>query len=151
MYIYSIVGLVFVVLGSSFILFSIEVEFLSFIILLVYIGAIAVLFVFIILALQLQEDVVIKKKMSISLLEDIVYMLFFLKVCVYFYSFNSLFCQNTYIFSHDFLGNLKYMGNDIGIFVNLFSQKFVFLIIVGFILLFAMVGSIALCIKENKI
>ena len=59
---YSIVSLIFVIVGSCFMLFSLEIEFLAFILLLIYIGAIAVLFLFIMMMLRLNEEEIKKKK-----------------------------------------------------------------------------------------
>jgi NADH:ubiquinone oxidoreductase subunit 6 (subunit J) len=39
--------------------------------------------------------------------------------------------------------------NDAIIFLSLFTQKFYFFVLVGIILLFAMIGSIALCVKQK--
>ena len=44
---------------------------------------------------------------------------------------------------------LTLLGGDSIIFLNLFTQKYYFFLTVGFILLFAMVGAIALCIRKK--
>ena len=53
---YSILSLVFTIVGSCYILFSLQVEFLTFLLLLIYIGAITVLFLFVVMMLQLHQD-----------------------------------------------------------------------------------------------
>ena len=50
---YSILSLVFLIVTGSCFLLLLEIEFLSFIILLLYIGAISALFLFVVMMLQL--------------------------------------------------------------------------------------------------
>ena len=50
---YSILSLVFLIVTGSCFLLLLEIEFLSFIILLLYIGAISVLFLFVVMMLRL--------------------------------------------------------------------------------------------------
>mgnify|MGYP006131181271 CR=1 FL=1 len=53
---YSIISLVFLIVGCCFILFYLEVEFLTFILLLIYIGALSVLFLFVVMMLKLDQS-----------------------------------------------------------------------------------------------
>jgi len=62
---YSIISFIFLIIGSCFILFSLNVEFLIFILLLIYIGAISVLFLFVVMMLHLDE---IEKKTTINII-----------------------------------------------------------------------------------
>jgi NADH:ubiquinone oxidoreductase subunit 6 (subunit J) len=158
---YSIISLVFLIVGCCFILFSLEVEFLTFILLLIYIGAISVLFLFVVMMLKLNEtEKQFNSNFSIFSKNYLFYIIFSLKVCLFFFFFSKKLCFSLNFFSFEFLKHNKDINdssyflldnqNDNIIFLSLFSQKFLFFIIIAFILLFSMVGSIALCLTKNK-
>jgi len=155
--IYSIISLVCVIVSSSCILFFLEVEFLSFILLLIYIGAIAVLFLFVVMLLQV-NNVVTKKRKDISV--DVFLYAFILSKCLYFfYFFNkklsmatvSIFSGYMPVTSLNITSSISFssFSRDSSIFLNLFVYKSYFFIVVGFLLLFSMVGAIVLCIKKQ--
>lgn len=158
---YSIISLVFLIIGCCFILFILEVEFLTFILLLIYIGAISILFLFVVMMLKLN---IIEKSLNsnFSLFSKnyLIYILSSLKLCCFIFFFNKKLCFSLSFISFEFLKHNKDINdssyflfgnqNDNIIFLSLFSQKFLFFIIIGFTLLFSMVGSIALCLIKNK-
>ena len=157
---YSIISLVFLIVGSSFILFSLNLEFLIFILLLVYIGAISVLFLFVIMMLQLDK---IERKLTFKFdvsKDFLLCLVLILKFSYFIYFFNMKLCLSLTFFSLEFIQYNKdsdicphflFLGkSDSIIFLSLFSQKFYFFIIIGFILIFSMIGSIALCLVKNK-
>jgi NADH:ubiquinone oxidoreductase subunit 6 (subunit J) len=156
---YSIINLVFLIIFSCVIIFNLKVEFLTFILLLIYVGAISILFLFIVMMLDLDKT----EKLNINFNYSNYYFIYFLLVLKFFFFFfflNKKICVSLGIFSFEYI---KY-NNDINcfsqflfnerndnlIFINLFSQKFFLFIIIGIILLFSMVGSIALCLISNK-
>ena len=59
---WSILSFIATIIGSAFILFFLQIEFLTFILLLVYIGAIAILFLFLVMMLELAQAVLEQKK-----------------------------------------------------------------------------------------
>lgn len=156
---YSILSLVFLIVTGCFVLLVLEVEFLSFIIMLLYIGAIAVLFLFVVMMLQLNKNNAKQLKMSFLGADGILYLLFGFK-CIFFIfylnqklsSFISLFSYQFTTFQHEgsysFVNSLL-VGGDSLIFLSLFTQKYYFFVLVGIILLFSMVGSIILCINQT--
>lgn len=158
---YSIISLVFLIVGSCFILFTLKVEFLTFILLLIYIGAMSVLFLFVVMMLKL--DKLDKQSLlnTYRLSKDyFVYLIISIKLCCFIFYFNKKLCLSLNLFSLEFIRYNNDMENchhfvfnsrnDNIIFLSLFSQKFLFFIIVGFTLLFSMIGSIALCLTKNK-
>merc|ERR1712179_451838 len=155
---YAIIGLVCVILGSCFILFSLKIEFLSFILLLIYIGAIIILFLFIAMMLQLNNQELKQNKLPVVSLSNILYIILTIKLMCFLYVFSKKLCVSINLYSQEFtkanellnvFSNVALMtGNDVSIFFGLFIHKFYFFIVVGIILLFAMVGSIALCVKQ---
>jgi len=158
---YSIISLAFLIIGCCFILFILKVEFLTFILLLIYIGAISILFLFVVMMLKLNQ---IEKQSNSNLRtfskNYLIYIILSLKLCCFIFFFNKKLCFSLSFISFEFskfnkdIQNSSYFlfdnQNDNIIFLSLFSQKFLFFIIVGFTLLFSMVGSIALCLIKNK-
>lgn len=156
---YSIVSLIFLVLFSSLILFSLKIEFLTFILLLIYIGAITIIFLFVVMMLQLDKIDWLKLNSNYSTYHFI-YFLFIFKILFFIYFLTHKICiainfisfeyviynKDINIFSN-FLFNEK---NDSIIFLSLFSQKYLLFITIGFILLLSMVGSIALCLIKKR-
>jgi len=158
---YSIISFIFLIVNSCIILFCWEVEFLTFILLLIYIGAIAVLFIFIVMLLHLDKEELRKNSLSVLTLDNIFYVILFVKLSWYFYFFNQKLWISTVIFSYEFsnfsesfyltsVGNSKISIMDYTLFMQLFTHKYVNFLIVGIILLFSMVGSISLCIKKKN-
>ncbi len=156
---YSIINLVFLIVFSCLLIFKLKVEFLAFILLLIYIGAISTIFLFVVMMLDLDKI----EKVSLSFNYSnyhFMYFILILKFLFFFFFFNKKICVLLSIFSFEYI---KY-NNDIScfsyflfnerndnlIFINLFSQKFLFFIIIGIILLFSMIGSIALCLINKK-
>ena len=158
---YSIISLIFLIISCCFILFTLEVEFLTFILLLIYIGALSVLFLFVVMMLKLDSAEKYQGSNPIIISKIyLFYILLSLKLSCFIYFFNKKFCFSLSFFSFEFLKynkdimNSSYFlfdnQNDSVLFLNLFSQNFLFFVIIGFILLFSMVGSIALCLIKNK-
>ena len=152
---YALICLIFVIIGSCLSLFFFKIEFLVFIILLVYLGAIIVLFLFIIMMLELNQDE--KKKISFNSL--FISLLIFLKLAFILFYFSKQLALTINSFSHEYIKYnedldilyhfMKIEINDINFFINLFTQKYFIFIFISIILLFSMMGSIALCIKPK--
>lgn len=158
---YSIISLVFLIIGCCFILFTLGIEFLAFILLLIYIGAITILFLFVVMMLQLDKIEKSNKLNSVTWSKNyLIYFIFILKLSYFFFFFNKQLCLSLSFFSFEFIKYNKDINDfcyflfnnrtDNMIFLGLFDQKFLFFIITGFSLLFSMVGSIALCLIKNK-
>ena len=158
---YSIISLIFVITGSCFMLFSLEIEFLAFILMLIYIGAISILFLFIIMMLKLNKEEIHKNLYFALSSKYYIYILILLKIILFLFHFNKKLSLSLDNFSYEFLKynddlnifstKLFQIENDILIFFNIFTQKYLFFLIVGFILLFSMIGSISLCLKKKSL
>lgn len=152
---YSLISLIFVIIGCCLSLFFLKIEFLIFILLLVYLGAIAILFIFIIMMLELNKNE--NKKISFNSL--FMSFLLFLKIIFILFYFSKQLALTINSFSYEYVKYnedldilyhfMKIEINDINFFINLFTQKYFIFIIISIILLFAMMGSIALCIKPK--
>jgi NADH-quinone oxidoreductase subunit J len=142
-------------------LFSLEIEFLAFILMLIYIGAISILFLFIIMMLKLNKEEIHKNLYFALSSKYYIYILILLKIILFLFHFNKKLSLSLDNFSYEFLKynddlnifstKLFQIENDILIFFNIFTQKYLFFLIVGFILLFSMIGSISLCLKKKSL
>ena len=142
-------------------LFNLNIEFLSFILLLIYIGAISVLFLFIMMMLRLNKEEIKKPKNFILSLKYFLYIIIIFKINIILYFFVKKISINLNNFSYEFIKynddlNIFYnklfnTENDVILFFSIFTQKFYLFILIGFILLFAMIGSIALCLKNKNV
>lgn len=153
---YSILSLVGCILFSVMILFMYGFEFMSFVYLVVYIGAIAILFLFMIMMLNVNCINLVSSSASSRI--D-----FFLYLCIFFKSLYFLFLVNKDIY-RTFLNEniLNYDSNnlvtklfsgldatsELASFCLLYNIYILYLVLAGFILLFAMLGSISLCISK---
>ena len=150
---YTILSLVFLIISSCCVLFLLDIEFLSFIFLLVYIGAIAVLFLFIIMMLQLNKLELEKKVINVFSSSNLLYFIIVLKFIYFFFFLNKRLSMLINFFSYEFMKSNEIISivliQDSIFFLNLFTQNFFFFILVAIILLFSMVGSIALCVKQK--
>lgn len=132
---------------SSILFLSIKVEFLSLILIVIYVGAISVLFLFIIMLLNIrlsQGDVLNFLPLN-GLVLVFFFFLIFLVVNKAFQGGNNLNSLNLteYLYIFDDIIDIKVIG------LHLYTDYFVLFIISGFILLVAMIGAILLCYQEN--
>jgi NADH:ubiquinone oxidoreductase subunit 6 (subunit J) len=158
---FALINLIFLIIGSCTILFYFKIEFLAFILLLIYVGAITILFLFIVMMLQLNEkETTVKESFYLSLNNCFLYVILLIKLSFILFYFNKKLALSMNKFSFEFIKyntdiNLFYKSiffnsKDINFFLSLFTQKYFFFIIIGIILLFAMIGSISLCLKSKN-
>lgn len=110
---YSILSLIIIIVSSCFILFTLKIEFLAFILLLIYIGGILVLFLFVVMMLQLYKD---KKQITTFYLcqNYLIYAFLFIKFIIFIFYFNKIFCSSINLISFE---HLKY-NKDTNLFFN---------------------------------
>jgi NADH:ubiquinone oxidoreductase subunit 6 (subunit J) len=151
--IYAIFSFILTVINIVIILILLGVEFLAIIYLIIYIGAIVVLFLFIMMMIDLQEIITYK----LTFIEDLINRLIFFKILIiiilsiYYNVFSSILVSNknlSYFTSHcsSYL-NIKfnYFNSDISTFSYfLYHQYPYFFILTSLILLMSMIGSIIL-------
>ena len=134
--------------GFSSIIFMIfGIEFLSLLIFMVYIGAIAVLFLFVIMMLNIKIVEISStylRYLPVSFF-IIVFFLFELALSMHLKFNNNFFNEYIdWIFFFDYLGNLILFGLFFYTFFNYF------LILIAFILFISMLGSIVLVVNWNE-
>lgn len=159
--VYSLLSLIAIFLNNIVLLLAIKIEFLALTFLIIYVGAIAILFLFVIMMFNL------KKLQNIEIQDNFwytffAYIILLMKtypiICEYIKNFMQSLNDTTYsnictfgklpAVTNEFLFIVKYKTNDILIFSDLlysyYSPDF---ILVGVILLTAMLGSIILALS----
>jgi NADH-quinone oxidoreductase subunit J len=130
-------------------LFLLELEFLPLILIVIYVGAISVLFLFVIMMLDIKY--VVKRESRIaSILIGLFFGLFFC-LCIFtsfkntiFFSCNSLVTNFNWFSVVDKLINLNSLGQ------YLYLDFVVHFLIVGLILLVAIIGAVVLTVQLNE-
>lgn len=157
--IYSVFFLILVFISTTALLLISEVEFLSLMLIIIYVGAITVLFIFVIMMLDI--NVLIKKKNDnnfgylpiICLIGFIFFIetyLMFSKVFTTYFNFldSSFFFKKvfnkTIIHLVDDINNIETLGQ------VLYTYYSFFFLIAGIILLIALIGAITLTKKNKK-
>ena len=159
--IYALLALIFVFLNTAIFLLSMQIQFLAFIYLIIYIGAIAILFLFVIMLFNLrslQKSDLKIKDFSFLTISFKFYFFFGIKFfMVIALDIWNLIEYNSYINTFavykkfDLQYFLTYVHWDILLFGNLFYTYYAYLFLVaGMILLAAMIGSIVLALSTSE-
>ena len=149
--VHSVFFLVLVFLTSAFLLFLLEIEFISLLFVLVYVGAIAILFLFVVMMLDIKITKHEKDFLVYSPLGTFLGVIFFLEIFLTLQEnsvpFSPLDGREIYIdwFAFmDNLTNLEVLGQ------LLYTYYFFYFLIAGIILLVAMVGAIVLTLNFTQ-
>lgn len=151
----SVFFLILAFCNSCGLLFLVDAEFLALLFLVVYIGAIAVLFLFVVIILKLKNDFSLtlsKIQFSFYIPASLFFCFFSIYELSFFIGFDlTLFNYNFFfkeprffewVFVFDFCDNLHFFGQ------TLFNFYFCFLLVVGFILLVSMLSAV--CLTNQK-
>ena len=147
----SILYLVTVFCSSACLLVMLKIEFLAMLLLLVYVGAIAVLFLFIVMMLNVRIIELREGFFSYIPVGGIVVILFFSEIVLLAYvnlnssySFNFEAILELWIFSCNSLGSVILIGQLI------YSFYGYLLIVTSFVLLLSLIGSITLTLEQGR-
>lgn len=150
--IHSILFLILVFINVSGLLILLEVEFLAITLIIVYVGAIAVLFLSVIMMLNIKIVVSNLNLLHYIPIGGIITIIFLLEMIICFNNdFISIFNLNN-INDFDFIqwtNELKHMTNIESIGILIYTHYYDLFIISGFILLLAMNGAIVLTLHIN--
>jgi len=151
--IHSILFLVCVFILSSVLLFCLEIEFLGLSFILIYVGAIAILFLFVVMMLDLKINDKIFNRLQYDLVTYFLTFFFFLEIALPLSSLNS-FTQSLYFSNFDWVN----WSSQIETFTNiqavgqvLYTYYFIFFLLAGFILFVSVIGSLMLTLTLNKV
>jgi NADH-quinone oxidoreductase subunit J len=151
--IHSILFLILVFLNTSLFLFLLNIEFLSIIFIIIYVGAIAVLFLFIIMMIDLKISNKINNYLKYFSIGGFLGFFFFYEFFFFISNDNNLlnlsnnlqFLQlyNNWVIKIDNLNNLKCIGQ------FLYTYYSVHFVLAGFLLLLGIIGPILLTFNTN--
>lgn len=151
--VYCALCLVLSFVSASSILFTLECEFLAIIFLLIYVGAIAILFVFVVMMLDIKTNSF--AKILLNQLPYAVILSIFLLFGI-FYVLNFQFTSNPYFqsfFNNDYVNWFVIIESftEVDFIGQLLYSKFVVqFLMVGFVLLIAVIGAVSLLFNFNK-
>lgn len=148
--IHSILFLILVFVGSSGILLMVGVEFLALMFIVVYVGAIAVLFLFVIMMLNVKIIELNENLIRYLPISGLISFIFIIEFFILLDS-NSLFDLTYYVDYINWVNELNSLSNMELIGQLLYTYYFSLFIIVGLILLIAMIGPIVLTLNKIKI
>jgi NADH:ubiquinone oxidoreductase subunit 6 (subunit J) len=132
--IYGLLALILTFINFSFILFSIGLEFLALAYLIVYVGAICVLFIFVILLLNLRFFSYSKNTKS--------YLVMF---CLFVLLTITFYLSNTNIETFKDYCNIIEHRSDLELFaLSFFQEQYVYFLLAGYLLLLAIIACIYL-------
>ncbi len=137
--VHSVLYLILVFLNISFLFLKYSLEFLGIFLIIIYVGAISILFLFVIMMLKLKQIEVISNKQS-----------FFVTFLLFFQLITFLpipFIENNFLFINwhlilDNFTNVNCFGQ------LLYTYYFIFILIVGIILLLALICSVILTMPK---
>lgn len=156
--VYSILFLVLTFVNVSSILFFLELEYLPLIFIVVYVGALAVLFLFVMMMLNIRVADLKEKNLQLLPAALLLSALFFFQIfsiirCE-FSSLNNIFsefCNEYTLITSDILFSSTWYDIDSnmrGLGFLLYSEHFYLFLLSGYILLLAMMGTIVLTMRR---
>lgn len=145
--VHSVLFLIVTFITSSLILLIFNVEFLGFLFLIIYVGAIAILFLFVVMMLS------VKMQINLNLLQSLFALVFcFLAFNYLFFFFQKFFFDNSkdvfgsFLFNDwggDYSNNLMTFGQ------VLYNYYLIVFLIAGIILLVAVIGAVVLTLEHK--
>lgn len=146
--IYSVLFLILVFFNTSGILLLLGVDFFSMVFLVVYVGAIAVLFLFVVMMLHIKINEMTEKKLKYIPLGLSVGLLFLFQI-VYITEKESLPMLSIFPSFENIIEDAKFATNIQNIGYILYTHNAIHFILASFILFVAMLGAIVLTIQKN--
>jgi len=149
---HSVLSLIFVFLLSSILVFILEAEFLALSFILIYVGAIAILFLFVVIMLDIK---IIDSSFNFVIFNAFFYFLCFtvlfgILVSIPELNFDTSLLNRTYDIFIDWYAELNSLTNAQLLGEILYTYYHNFFLIAGFILFISLIGSLMLTVELNK-
>lgn len=145
--IYSLFYLICVFVQICMLLLAIGVEFVSFLLLMVYVGAICILFLFVVMMMDI--NLVTLKQRSFNKKAFVVFILLF-NLWLWFSPAKELFYSEEFLGTYLVWPDLVSSKGSLGVIAShLYSSYYLPFIFSGFILLVAMIGAIVITLKQK--
>ena len=152
----SVLFLILAFCNTAAILFIFNVEFLGLLFIIIYVGAVAVLFLFIIMMLNIKNPN--DSVLNISYLKSIynkikIFVFSFLVIVLFLFSQNT-FQQDTFLFfdkNFDFVSIFDKLNNIDVIGQVLYNYFIICFLLAGLVLLISLIGAIVLTLRFNSV
>jgi NADH-quinone oxidoreductase subunit J len=152
----SVLFLILAFCNTAAILFIFNVEFLGLLFIIIYVGAVAVLFLFIIMMLNIknQDNSVLNVSYVKSIYDKVKFFIFSFFVIALFLFLQNTFQQDTFLFfdrNFDFVSVFDQLNNIDVIGQVLYNYFIVCFLLAGLVLLIALIGAIVLTLRFNSV
>jgi len=146
--VHSVLFLIFTFFNASIIFLIFKAEFLAMTILIVYVGAVAVLFLFVVMMLNISESIIKEGFLKYFPFGLILISIFLIELFMIFNSDEIIFPESGLLKINEIV-NLG-MDNTKSLGLFLYTDYFIIFQISGFLLLLAMIGAIVLAHSDLK-
>ena len=146
--VHSVLFLIFTFFNAAIIFLIFKAEFLAMTLLIVYVGAVAVLFLFVVMMLNISESIVKEGFLKYFPFGLLLITIFLIELFMIFSSDKVIFPENGLIKINEIM-NLG-MDNTKSLGLFLYTDYFIIFQISGFLLLLAMIGAIVLAHSDLK-
>lgn len=136
----SVLSLISLSTILSVVLFQISLNFISLLYILVYVGAVAILFIFVLITIDIREEEIVELNKSYTKHLPLVFFLFWLSFFIINYLIDDSLIN---------LNNLGFQNTLETICIALYGFNSLNLLITSLILLSAIIGPIYICLKIN--
>ena len=152
----SVLFLILAFCNTAAILFIFNVEFLGLLFIIIYVGAVAVLFLFIIMMLNIknQDNLVLNVSYLKSIYDKIKIFIFIFFITALFLFLQNTFQQDIFLFfdkNFDFVSIFDKLNNIDVIGQVLYNYFIVCFLLAGLVLLIALIGAIVLTLRFNSV
>ena len=146
--VHSVLFLIFTFFNAAIIFLIFQAEFLAMTLLIVYVGAVAVLFLFVVMMLNISESIIKEGFLRYFPFGLLLISIFLIELFMIFYSDEIIFPESGLIKINEIM-NLG-MNNTKSLGLFLYTDYFIIFQISGFLLLLAMIGAIVLAHSDLK-
>ena len=146
--VHSVLFLIFTFFNAAIIFLIFKAEFLAMTLLIVYVGAVAVLFLFVVMMLNISESIIKEGFLRYFPFGLLLISIFLIELFMIFYSDEIIFPESGLIKINEIM-NLG-MNNTKSLGLFLYTDYFIIFQISGFLLLLAMIGAIVLAHSDLK-
>jgi NADH-quinone oxidoreductase subunit J len=152
----SVLFLILAFCNTAAILFIFNVEFLGLLFIIIYVGAVAVLFLFIIMMLNIknQDNSVLNVSYLKSIYDKVKFFIFIFFIIALFLFLQNTFQQDIFLFfdkNFDFVSIFDKLNNIDVIGQVLYNYFIVCFLLAGLVLLIALIGAIVLTLRFNSV
>lgn len=148
----SVVSLIITFCNAAIVLFFFNIDFLGILFIIIYVGAIAVLFLFVIMMLNIKSREVTGLSANLIVKSSLIFISYHIILFMCLGFFSDIFSPNVIsgindatdiVLYLDYLNNIEILGQ------VLFNYTYVCVLIAGLILLVALIGAIVLTLNFN--